>query len=44
MTRNDIYTISDMYAHMLSSEMRHTRNGMMLQVSSANNANRVSSG
>jgi hypothetical protein len=44
MTRNDIYTISDMYAHMLSSKMCHTRNGMMLQVSSANNANRVSSG
>jgi hypothetical protein len=44
MTRNDIYTISDVYAHMLSSEMRHTRNGMMFQASSANNVNRVSSG
>jgi hypothetical protein len=43
MTHNDIYTISDVYAHMLSSEMCHTRNGMMFQASSANNVNKVSS-
>jgi hypothetical protein len=42
MTCNDIYIISDVYAHMLSSEMCHARNGMMFQAPSANNVNRVS--
>ncbi|WVZ53157.1 hypothetical protein U9M48_004138 [Paspalum notatum var. saurae] len=41
MTRNDVYTISDVYAHMLSSEMRQIRNGTIVQVSSANNVNRA---
>nr|XP_007140419.1 hypothetical protein PHAVU_008G110300g [Phaseolus vulgaris]ESW12413.1 hypothetical protein PHAVU_008G110300g [Phaseolus vulgaris] len=41
-TRTDVYTVSDVYAHMLSYEMRHLRNGTLEQFSSANNVNRMS--
>lgn len=40
-TRTDVYTISDVYAHMLTYEMRHLRNGTIDQLSSANNVNRM---
>jgi hypothetical protein len=40
-TRTDVYTISDVYAHMLSSKMRYEHNGMIIHVSSANNVNRT---
>ena len=40
-TRTDVYTVSDVYAHMLSYEMRHLRNGTLEQFSSANNVNRM---
>jgi hypothetical protein len=40
-TCTDVYTISDVYAHMLSFEMHHERNGTIIHVSSANNANRT---
>lgn len=40
-TRTDVYTVSDVYAHMLSYEMRHVRNGTLEQLSSANNVNRI---
>lgn len=41
-TRTDVYTVSDVYAHMLSYEMRHLRKGTFEQLSSANNVNRIS--
>ncbi|KAG6587461.1 Cell division control protein 48-like A, partial [Cucurbita argyrosperma subsp. sororia] len=37
-----VYTVSDVYAHMLSYEMRHLRKGTFEQLSSANNVNRIS--
>ncbi|KAG6603431.1 Ethylene-responsive transcription factor ERN1, partial [Cucurbita argyrosperma subsp. sororia] len=40
--QSDVYTVSDVYAHMLSYEMRHLRKGTFEQLSSANNVNRIS--
>nr|XP_007160454.1 hypothetical protein PHAVU_002G323600g [Phaseolus vulgaris]ESW32448.1 hypothetical protein PHAVU_002G323600g [Phaseolus vulgaris] len=41
-TRTDVYTVSDVYAHMLSYEMRHLRNGTLEQFPFANNVNSMS--
>lgn len=40
-TRTDTYSISDVYAHMLSYEMRQEHNDTVVQVSSVNNVNRT---
>jgi hypothetical protein len=40
-TRPDVYTISDVHAHLLSYEARQDQYNSLGQVSSVNNANRV---